>query len=178
MENYISFVVLFAAVALLLVFIRRSTGAASKDQYDERQLLNQGKAFRAAFISVMAISAAYYYFSSVTDLDIMEDGVVALFIVCIGIVIFSVYAILTDCFFGFNGRMQGSVHPLFYMLILLIVVVIHVIQSVRGISEHEIAKDGILTHQCGGLVLAATFLIVLITMFIKYLIDHRDAGRE
>lgn len=47
----------------------------------------------------------YYIAVSLLDIRLVEDGVLALIIACIGIVVFSVYAVLNDCLiksFGFR----------------------------------------------------------------------------
>ena len=74
--------------------------------------------------------------------------------------------------------MQGSVHPLFYMALLFGIVIINGIAGIRILINHEMLKNGVLTHNCGGFVLAGTFMIVLITMVIKYIAGRKNAERE
>ncbi|MBR2561633.1 MAG: hypothetical protein IKE31_05730 [Eubacterium sp.] len=172
MDNILIPVILMVLIIVIFLILNKVRTSGPKDKYDERQTQLRGKAYKVS-ASVMGGCGIFYYIAtSLLDVRLVEDGVLALIIVCIGIAAFSAYAVLNDCFFDYSGRKGGN-SKLYYLIILSIVVIVNAVVAVRQINENALIKNGLLTGACASLVLSATFLAVIVAMGIKYLIDRK-----
>ncbi|MBQ5568411.1 MAG: hypothetical protein IIT41_04120 [Oscillospiraceae bacterium] len=82
-------------IGLAIYLITRKT----TEDYDERQLVIRGKAYKVGFLSTLGAGAVYGFISTVLKRPLAEDGIAVFFILLFGVGVFVVYCIMNDAFF-------------------------------------------------------------------------------
>ena len=165
-------VVFLVILIVFLVYSKKSY--SSRDQYDERQLMLRTNAYRYSALTMLFCALVYFLVTQFAERAFVEDGVSALLIALIGVAVFAIYSIFNDAFFGLKGKRGGIGRPEVYAVVLAVIVIGNGIGAVRMFREHLLVKDGVLTHNVLNLALAVLFLLVLIAMGIKYLMNKRE----
>ena len=104
MEDIIYTVILVVmAVAVVFMVARRS--ATGQKEFDERQLIIRGKAYKYGFFATLAALITVIFCSSVFGFDmLLLGGASCLFF---GLTVFAVYCIWNDAFVSFNQKLSS-----------------------------------------------------------------------
>jgi hypothetical protein len=163
--NWIAKLVVFAVIFVILVVILQKKTA--KD-FDERQNILRGNAFRRAFFA-MAFIALLYSNIALTLGPFMEDGVSEILLVCIGADVFAVDCILHDAFFTVKEK------PWLSMLCTAFLAALHGTNGMRDFRRGLMVKDGLLTLSVVYFMLAADFIVLFLAVVIKAYVIKGDA---
>ena len=125
----------FAAglVAILIVFavIRKATGGKTlKGEYDERQQLIRLKGYMYAFFTTLILLVLYAFTASLMAQFPLYPGEVAFAIIIISVVVYALYCVKRDVFFGIRQHSRA------YILLLLFVVISNLLSAIVN------ARDG------------------------------------
>ena len=145
----------------------------SGTRYDERQELEQGRGFRAAFFTVLA-SIFVTLILELTGITPGRDSVL-LYEICIfiGIIVYVVYCIWHECYFALNEKRPTMV------VIFLCIGAANLLLSVpRLIANGLYEDDGNVTTTVLNLMCAITCFVLLITMVVKKICDSRSLDAE
>jgi len=162
--NWIAKLVVGIVIFTVIYFIfNRKT---AKD-FDERQNILRGNAFRRAFFA-MAFIALLYSNIALTLGPFMEDGVSEILLVCIGADVFAVDCILHDAFFTVKEK------PWLSMLCTDFLAFLHGSNGMRDLRRGLMVKDGLLTLSVVYFMLAADFIVLFLAVFIKAYVIKGD----
>ena len=167
-------VILIFLIIIVFLILASKKGYSSKDQYDERQLMLRTNAYKYSAMTMLLCAVLYFVITQFAERPFTEDGVSVLLIALAGVAVFAIYSIFTDSFFGISGRRNGIGRPVVYCAVLAVIVIGNGIGAVRMFQEHMLIQNGVLTHNVMNLALAILFLLILISIGVKYLIDKRE----
>lgn len=151
-------------VIMWIVFIK--VGAQQK-RYDERQLINQGRAGRAAFLTVSTWEFLYF-FASVLELKIpADDGFMVMLGVIVGIGVYVSICIFTDAYFPIDNSPNSSI------VLFIIIGLMNIAISVARIVGGGYLTDGKLSYNSCNLPVGALLLTTGISALIRKAINRR-----
>lgn len=169
-EQIIPFIVCFILI-VVCVLLWGKRNPSVKDQYDERQEMLRKNAYKYSAMTMLLCSLLYFIVTSLADKPFAEDGVSTLLIALIGVAVFAIYSIFNDAFFGIKGKQVGTSRPVVYIILVSSITIMNGIGAVRMIQEKELVKDGLLTTNVMNLALTILFLLILIALAVKYLMN-------
>ena len=148
---------------VIYVIFNRKT---AKD-FDERQNILRGNAFRRAFFA-MALIALLYSNIALTLGPFMEDGVSEILLVCIGSCVFGVDCVVHDAFLAVKSK------PWMYLMSSASVAFMNGIVGMRDFRRGLMVKDGLLTLSVVYFMLAADFIVLFLAVLIKVYVIKGD----
>lgn len=161
-------------VVLIVVICRLILGKKKenyKGDFDERQLLERGNAYKLGFTAYM-IEFAIFIFIALGDfgIEIPVDSVaLATLALFIPLTIFCVYAVRHDAFIGYN--VAGKNFYILYILAFLC----NIIPAIMSIVDGSMIENGKLSIHCTNLVVAILFGGILLALYIKNKEDKEEA---
>ena len=170
-------VIIMVLILLIVLFVFNVKKDPTKDQFDERQEMIRKKAYKYSAMTMLFSAIFYYFLCAVSEKQFMEDGVSVLLIAFLGIAVFAIYSIFNDSFFGFRGQRNAIQRPGTYVMLVSFIVISNGIGAVRMLQEHELIKNGVLTHNVMNMALAILFLAILIALGIKFLMNRNESRR-
>lgn len=156
----ILFVALFCAFFSAAV---KRRGKSAKAQFDERQVVARGKAYRHAFFTLLFYLLAWGLFELATGMRLWDTYTGCFIGVFLSVTVFAVVAILNDAYFAVNER------PATYLGIFALVTVLNLGIAIWNLIDGEdpIVENGILTYHSVNLLVGAMFLVILIVAAIR-----------
>lgn len=161
--------VLVAAVVLSVVISREKAKSEGRCEFDERQLLVRGKAFQAAYLSLLA----YLAVAGCLDLAgfVWGDLFVCVFLgACLSGCVFAVCCIRRDAYLSFRER------PRSYTVSLAVITVSNLWTGYMNFAEGSMVANGRLTHRAMNLMAGITCAVIL-AVFLKKRADDTKAGK-
>ena len=157
--------ILFIAVVIFLMF--RAMGARRENrQYDERQLLTRGKAYRLGFFAMVLVQLLIMFAEGVFDLDMRYlVGSVCLFS---GITVFAVYSIWHDAYFPLQQK------PKYYLGLCVVIVFCNCLGPVGMWREGALISEILHSATCMNLMCALCFLALAVTIALKMLLSGNE----
>lgn len=155
---------------LLLVAIARKVREKrfGKCEYDERQELARGKAFRVGFLTLMVYSVVYGWLSDMTGFAWGTQFTCGIVAMCVGIGVFVVKCVWSDAYFSLRER------PRRYALLFAAIVVMNLSNGLRDLHKGAQDRDMAVIS----LSVAITALVVLISIGAKAFYDRRHGELE
>lgn len=156
----ILFVVLFYT---LFAIAAKRRGKCANVQFDERQVVARGKAYRYAFFTVLFYLLAWGLFELATGARLWDTYTGCFLGVFLSITVFAVVAILNDAYFAVNER------PATYLGIFALVTVLNLGTGIwnLGTGESPVIENGMLTYHSINLLVGGMFFIILIVAAIR-----------
>lgn len=174
-EYYVGMVVGFLLVVLffgVLAKIARKNSKA-KEEFDERQLFERGKAYQCGFITfIFEFAFALVYNAAGFELPVAVDPLCWYgFGLFLALAVFSFVAVSRDAFFAANATSKTS-----YILYACICGV-NLLAGLVNVGTGNITRDGVLVPAGGfmNLLLAVLFGVIIIASIIR---DKRSAAEE
>jgi len=166
----ITFIIVFAFVFILLLLIKHTRAKTSAD-YDERQELIRGKAYKCAFMFCLVFSLVSGLILEFSGTSFVSPGAALLITAFLGVMIFADCCIVKDAFYSLSQSRR-------WYVILCIIIIIS-----TGISTIDTIHSGGFT---GGLTFYNTssplcmilFLNILIVMAVKTVLSRREDANE
>ena len=156
------------AVGVLLVYVLR--GMKDKEQmskqYDERQLLIQGKAYKYAFFTLLSYFLSIGILNAVLEKDFATTYVYSLVGLCLGLLVFVTYSLFKDAYIGMNETKNLSAGVAF------LVGICNAGPALFNLDK--MCVNGILQITTGQLVMGLTFIYVGIILIVKKQMDKRE----
>ena len=147
-------------------------GNDSKKKYDERQIIEQGKAFKIGFF-VMLITVEAVIILNVSGLATVADyPVFYQTAVFLGLITYAVYCIWHESYFAINEKTTRVI--IFFALIALINLVIGIINIING----QIIVDGRITFRILNLFCTVFFVVIFATMLLKRISNSHKSSNE
>jgi len=154
------------AVVVVRVFIRKKRGTCHKN-YDERQKVIQGKAYKIGFF----VMVLYFVVNGLACmiygnwLNVFNMNFIG---VCLGIGSYACYAIINDAYISIKSKAS------YYLFLFMIVAVINIGCYYINKCVYNEPDEVFITN----LICGVTFAILFAVMLIKMLIDKHTAKKE
>lgn len=162
----------FLGVMALLVVIGLVVGKLAgkklgKAEFDERQQLARGKAYKAGFYTLLAGLLAVYLLPIFTEWQPKDAALLPFAAICVGVTVFACVAVANDAYLGIRQN------PRIMLLVLGIVVVGNLL---AGFSAMETAgfADGITVENSMNFIIAVMGLIILTALAVRLRMAARD----
>lgn len=162
----------FVAVLCTFLAMYRKKKGKPCGEYDERQILARGTAFKSAFFS------SVFYMIACALADIMEIrwaevSVQMFFGLFFSIAVFVSVCIVKDAYFTFDSKKVPMIAVFFA------VIVLNTVPAIETIAEGEsFVTNGLLNTNCINIGAAAVFVVCLTVLLIKSIADRKTAGCE
>ena len=174
LEYYFGFVA-GALATFLLIFvivrvIKRQEGApGGKKEYDERQQLARGKAYRAGFWSLVG-----YMFVNAVITDARgpwaDSIITAMTGVLFATTVFVVICIRQDAYFPLNAKYG------YYLKLFTFILFVNVLVSVMNIlTGQKLIENGVVTYHALNLMLVVMYMAVIPVMVSRH---RKERGAE
>lgn len=169
----------FIAPAIIIVLMAALIYAANKQRkqdgyvdYDERQLLIRGNAFKYGFYAVCLYGTVYFLFTRSTEMALMQDGVAAFLGVLLGVAVFAVYSVLNGAQFTKSSPMRS------FLILYGLVIVMNLVSTGLHIHAHDFIRDGVLTDAIIYPAVALTFLAAFIATLVQGIRDRKEEAED
>lgn len=160
---------LVAIGCIAIAFVSRKKNCPT--EYDERQQMARGKAFKLAFISL----ALYLLVVSILDATGVRFGdmtAISTLGICISVTLYACSCIINDAYLSVREK------PKTLILIFSILIVVNGALSVMRILSDEVIVDGRLTLYSCNLICAVMAVIILAALLLKLSSERRAAMEE
>ena len=166
MTDLLLLIIIFIFIFALILIVSKFSKNKSYN-FDERQEIIRGRAFKYAYFSYLIYGAGYGAVSDLLEKDFMTTPTSFLVGMYISLIIFAVYNICNEAFFAFNQK------PVSYILIFSITTLCSGFSGISAIIDGSIIENGVLTLDCIGVISSIAFATILITMLIKIIINKK-----
>ena len=169
--NVMVYVVIAAALAILVLIILATKYTSKGKGFDEMQLIKRADAFRAGFFTMLGCVIFLMILETWkpwTENVTITFSLLALIMVSLGV--FGVYCAVHDAFF----RMKES--RKFYLCLCFLVIFGNVMQVHSYYRDHgTLLENGkVSLNPCGNIATGCTFLILLLTIIIKMIAEKKE----
>ena len=165
------YVVIAAALALVVMIVLATKFTSNGKGFDEMQLIKRADAYRAGFFTMLGgviFLMVLLNWKPWTEHVTVTFSFLALIMVTLGV--FAIYCAVHDAFF----RMTES--RKFYIGICFLVIFGNVMQVIAYYRDHgTLLENGkVSMNPCGNLATGGTFLILLLTIIIKMIAEKKE----
>ena len=165
---FITFI-LIAAVLFIIALINKKRQVQDRE-YDERERLVRGEAYRYAFTAIVLFAAFHIFALLLLGHPLMADGVSSLLGIFLAIAVFAVYSIRNNAF----KTMHTERGFRSYSILLVLVVILNVVGGFSSLQGGNLIEDGILQMPISSFACAGCFLAVLIAMFMQHSANKKE----
>lgn len=162
----------FLGLMALLVVIGLVAGKLAgkklgKAEFDERQRLARGKAYKSGFYTLLAGLLAVYLLPNLTEWQPKDPALLPFAVICIGVTVFACVAVANDAYLGIRQN------PRTMLLVMGIVVVCNLLAGVSVIKSADFT-NGITVQNSMNFIIAAMGLIILTALTVRLRMAARD----
>ena len=147
-----------AGVIFFSLFLRKHKGIFSKE-YDERQILGRGQAYKTAFFTLLAYNLVYAIIDS-CDIKWCDPLVGLLIGLFVSVTVFAVTAITKDALYGIYTQSKSV------LSVFLLVIVVELIAFVVKCIDGGVIEDSVLSLGFIPLAAAVCFAVILAVFLI------------
>lgn len=162
---------LVAVIFAVIAFIKKKSGKGQEAQYDVRQMLARGQAYRIGFFTMMA----YFLLYGIADGlgFVWCESFIGCFIgIMMGAVAFALTAIRKDAYHALNEK------PGNFYLVSGLVIGANVLAFIAAYCEGSLIVDGKLTKDAAGSLVGVLWLVILITQLVHNRKLKKQAAAE
>lgn len=161
------FGMLFAIVVfgVVMIVVLKNKSA---NQYDERQILVQGKSYKYGFFTLIGYFVIMGFLMEAGLVPFMEDTVVCVVGIMMGLLVYVGHALWNDAYFPLNEN-KGKV-----LLCLGLICVSNLLIGLANMSNMNFLTDGKLNFRSVNLICVFTLLVVIAEIIVKTIIDKKS----
>ena len=157
-----------AAMAVAGLVVGKLAGKKlGKAEFDERQQLARGKAYKAGFYTLLVGLLAVYLIPIFTEWQPKDTALLPFAVICIGVTVFACVAVANDAYLGIRQN------PRTMLLIMGIVVVCNLLAGFSVIRSADFT-NGITVQNSMNFIIAAMGLIILTALTVRLRMAARD----
>ncbi len=138
------------------------------DNYDERQQLARGVAYKRAFFVLMLYISVVSMLSEVADIIIFMSFGGMWLGVCIALIVFAVSCIFQDAYMSLYENAKGV-----SMMFSIVGVLNLVIASPYLTGEKPVLEDGVISASCVNLMVGVAFIVILFAFIGRVLYNNK-----
>lgn len=144
-----------------------------KDAYDERQQLARGKAYKAAFFTLLFYTMAVSLLDNIFGISIFMSFCGIWIGIALSIMVFAVMCILKDAYMSLYENAQGII------TMFSIIGILNIAGGIPAILEkHPLLENGAISVEWINLVVGILFLVILIVFCGKMLYNKKRLDEE
>lgn len=157
-----------AAMAVAGLVVGKLAGKKlGKAEFDERQQLARGKAYKAGFYTLLAGLLAVYLIPIFTEWQPKDTALLPFAVICVGVTVFACVAVANDVYLGIRQNPRA-------MLLVLGIVVVGNLTAGFSVMESVGFADGLAVENSMNFIIAAMGLIILAALAIRLRMAARD----
>ena len=138
-----------------------------KAEFDERQQLARGKAYKAGFYTLLVGLLAVYLIPIFTEWQPKDTALLPFAVICVGVTVFACVAVANDAYLGIRQNPRA-------MLLVLGIVVVGNLTAGFSVMESVGFADGLAVENSMNFIIAAMGLIILAALAIRLRMAARD----
>ena len=156
----------FTALILYASYDRKSK--VGNGQFDERQLIAQGRGFGLGLLVMVLGGLGIYLYDGLSDREIMTAGTAAILLCSAGMTVANIYCIAKDAYVSIRGSRIATLISAGGLGTMMLDV------GIRRLREDGPMVDGRLGPCWGHLALGFMFLSMFLCLLVKLLLDRRN----
>ena len=161
-----------AAMAVAGLVVGKLAGKKlGKAEFDERQQLARGKAYKAGFYTLLAGLLAVYLIPIFTEWQPKDTALLPFAVICVGVTVFACVAVANDAYLGIRQNPRA-------MLLVIGIVVVGNLTAGFSVMESAGFADGLAVENSMNFIIAAMGLIILAALAIRLRMAARDEELE
>ena len=161
---------LLLAVVLITVIIRSDNSL--KGNYDERQELNRGRAYKGGFYSILVYCGVIWLMGMARYEFKCDAGFLAGLGASFGLMVFGVITVALDAYLALNDRPGTTIGSM------AVIAIVNYLIFMMNYYNGLVVRDGKLTSTCVNLMLAIVITVILGAVMIKRLMDKGGGDEE
>ena len=166
MKILLIFAIIYAIVVFMVyVFRRKKNPNKSQKQYDERQLLIQGKAYKYSFFTLLIYFIGIGIVSIILEKDFASTYVYGCIGLCLSLSVYVTYSLFNDAYIGMDASSNLSVAGAFMIGVCTV--------GPSLFYLDKIMVDGVLQNTTAPLVVGLTCIYIGIILLVKKQKDAR-----
>ena len=169
--GFIFGLLIVAAICFIMGYRKKEFGHDS-NEYDERQNIVRGQAFKLAYITAIGLAVAGGILDAIFDLRWIGLFTFAMTILWFSMCVFTTYAILHDAYFTLRKRRKPMT------LIFLILGAVNAALAIDGIVHDGWLADGSPSKHCTNLLIGLSCCYLGCVMLFKAYLDRKAADEE
>lgn len=138
-----------------------------KAEFDERQQLARGKAYKAGFYTLLVGLLAVYLIPIFTEWQPKDTALLPFAVICVGVTVFACVAVANDAYLGIRQNPRA-------MLLVIGIVVVGNLTAGFSVMESAGFADGLAVENSMNFIIAAMGLIILAALAIRLRMAARD----
>lgn len=162
-----------AVMGIIINHLYKKKFGRKKNEYDERQEALRGKAYKAAFFTLMGYLAINGIICQGFGIEWAESFTEAFIGICISVIIFAIICIKDDAYFSISEK------PGTYLILFAVIGLLNIGICLFNFIKHEsFITDGLLNEKAVNLSSGIMFFILDIVLVVKMLDDKISGKRE
>ena len=162
------FLGLMAVMVIIGLVVGKLAGEKlGKAEFDERQQLARGKAYKAGFYTLLAGLLAVYLLPIFTEWQPKDTALLPFMAICVGVTVFACVAVANDAYLGIRQNPR-------VMLLVLGIVAAGTLLAGFSAMESVGFADGVTVENSMNFIIAAMGLIVLTALAVRLRAAARD----
>lgn len=149
---------------------RRNCGAMSTD-FDERQVVSRGKAYKYSYITMILLSALQVLVSTVVENGLFDGATWGTIILSFGVVVFACVSIWNNAYTSYKDSQNGKGIMIFFIIMGLFNVAIGIYEICVGVIE---IVDGQIKGIPVTLLAGLSLTVIALVMHLKRNRDKKD----
>lgn len=160
---------IFVGIILVVVLLKvMNRDGGLRTQYDERQQIVRGKAYKVGFYAIL-LTNAILLFLSTGDFGIERLGYMVFFIpIFVGLVAQISYSIFKDGYVGLNTNMTR------FIIIMAVIGAFNFFLAIEAQIHGELIQNGSFKGPFINLLCGMLFIIIAAELIVKKCIDSRE----
>lgn len=157
-----------AAMAVAGLVVGKLAGKKlGKAEFDERQQLARGKAYKAGFYTLLTGLLAVYLIPIFTEWQPKDTALLPFAVICVGVTVFACVAVANDAYLGIRQNPRA-------MLLVIGIVVVGNLTAGFSVMGAVGSADGLTVENSMNFIIAAMGLIILAALAIRLRMAARD----
>lgn len=162
-----------AVVSFIIGLIFKRKGILGENNFDERQELARGKAYKAAFWVLVLYLCITNLLNAVFEFNWSDNFTGAMIGICLSFSVFAVNCILNDAYLSLKEKPRNIIVLLGFVALLNFAVAMINIRQ-----ENHFISNGVLTIHAVNLIVGFMLLVILAVFIIKLRIDSKTVKPE
>ena len=157
------------AAALLMVLL---TTNGSRPEYDERQVMEQGKGFKLGFFTMLILTGIMAAIDLNGSHPAGSFGIYYVMGLFVALSVYLVYAIWKESYFAINQKTSTA------LICFALIAFANLVLSIFSIVQGRVFVDGRLTFRVLNILCTLLFVVVFITTWIRKSVNEKIASSE
>lgn len=158
--SVVLWIVVIAAAVAAVILLRKERGGGK--HYDERQLVLRANGTKIGFYVTLIAEMLVLMLAEFGAIPPASVTLAVFVALMVGVVTFAVYCIAKDVFFSIGDKGRN------YRILCAVIVLLDGAAAASRIVDGTILEDGAPTFgSCNALVLALSFLVILIALLVR-----------